>query len=303
MPGKVFKLEELSSVQIDQFDREKTAFFLPISPLEGHGAHLPLGVDYLNAIHFAETIADMVIAKRPEFDAILCPAVPLGSQVYRQPGSFRIGNRALYRLVYDLGESLATWGFKYIFLLSGHGAPKHIVALETASRNISKKYKAQMHNLSGALAVRFLSGEFNMRISKLLSHQLTETQQGQLKSDIHGGWWETSMMLLLRPDLVNPIYKELPETRRLSKNKGPKTGYYGSPALASREFAEKSLEVMAGEAFEIIDRIFSGKNRKTDTLSPLFNIYFLRPNFGLYAFTIIASLILLAIFSLLIFRS
>ena len=46
---KVILLEELNWKQIDAFDRKKTVFFLPISPLEEHGPHLPVGTDYLTA--------------------------------------------------------------------------------------------------------------------------------------------------------------------------------------------------------------------------------------------------------------
>ena len=36
---KIIKFEELSWKKIDNLDRNKTIFFLPISPLEEHGPH------------------------------------------------------------------------------------------------------------------------------------------------------------------------------------------------------------------------------------------------------------------------
>ncbi len=41
----MIKFEELNWKELDEFDREKTVFFLPISPMEEHGPHLPLGTD------------------------------------------------------------------------------------------------------------------------------------------------------------------------------------------------------------------------------------------------------------------
>jgi len=38
---KVIQMEELSWKQIEGLDKKKTIFFLPISPLEEHGPHLP----------------------------------------------------------------------------------------------------------------------------------------------------------------------------------------------------------------------------------------------------------------------
>lgn len=40
---KVIQLEEMSWKQIEELDNEKTIFFIPVSPLEEHGPHLPVG--------------------------------------------------------------------------------------------------------------------------------------------------------------------------------------------------------------------------------------------------------------------
>ena len=49
MHGKPLKFEELNCDELKAFDKEKTVFFVPISPLEQHGPHLPVGVDMFNA--------------------------------------------------------------------------------------------------------------------------------------------------------------------------------------------------------------------------------------------------------------
>ena len=95
-----------------------------------------------------------------------------------------------------------------------------------------------MHDLFGAIAVRFLRGQFTELISARLPNPLSEQEKELLKEDIHGGWWETSMMLMLHPELVGK-YDNLPSTRRADKKNG--TGYFGSPSMASREFAELEL--------------------------------------------------------------
>jgi creatinine amidohydrolase len=301
MPGRIYKLEELSSPAVAALDRQKTAFFISISPLEGHGPHLPLGVDYFDGNYFAETTAQRLLSKRPDFDIVICPGIPLGAQVYRQPGSIRTDPHALYQVVDGLGESLAFWGFRYIFILSGHGSPRHIVALESACLKISRKFKIQMHNLSGALAIRFLKGEFVERISNSLAKPLTPDEKELLKGDIHGGWWETSMMLLLRPDLVRD-FKGLGTIKRDEKDPKIKRGYFGSPSLASREFAEASLRVMTEEGIGIVERVLDSKNKRSDTVSVLYKFYFFRP-YSTYRIVIIAmSIIILILLGLLILR-
>jgi len=273
----LLKYEELSSQRLANLDRDKTAFFVPISPLEGHGPHLPLGVDYFNAVFFAESIARITLQRRPDFQAVLMPGIPLGTGVYRQPGSVRISSISLYDLVKGLGGSLASWDFRYIFLLSGHGSPKHIVAIDSACLKISRKHNINMHNLSGSLAIRFLKGEFTERISSLMPRPFTDEDREHFKTDIHGGWWETSMMLLLRPDLVDVDYANLPSVKKDRNNIS--SGYYGSPARADKAFAEASIKVMAEEAAKIVERILAGDGKPTDTISPLHKMLPLRPHF------------------------
>jgi creatinine amidohydrolase len=279
MPGRILKYEELSSPEFAALDKNKTVVFLPVSPLEGHGPHLPVGVDYFDAIYFAESLAKEIINRNPEFDAIHYPALPFGTQVYHQDGSIRIKPTTMFELIKGIGESLASNGFKYVFLLSGHGSPKDIVAIETACIKVSKKAKIQMHNLSGALAVRFLKGEFNEKISELMDKPLTETEKNQLSKDIHGGWWETSMMLLLKPELVNSSYKTLPDNQKNPGSKTDKPGYYGSPSKGSAEFAEISLKVLSEEVLQTAEQCINGQDISEKSTSSLYKIKLLRPNF------------------------
>jgi len=280
MAGRLLRIEELSSTALADLDKEKTAIFIPISPIEGHGSHLPLGVDFFNAEFFAEKAARISIEKRPDFDAVVCRGIPLGTQLYKQPGSLRIDGVTLYKIMTSVGASLAIWGYRYIFILSGHGSPKDIVALEAACRKVSRRFSIRMHNLSGAMAIRFLSGEFTERISANLSRPLTDEERALLKKDTHGGWWETSMMLYLRPELVDEQYRSLPDTEKGSKN--PEPGYYGSPSRASKEFAEVSTRVMVEEAGQVIARCLGGEDVTAETTSPLYRIIFLRPGFQKY---------------------
>jgi creatinine amidohydrolase len=280
MAGRLLKIEELSSTALADLDKEKTAIFIPISPIEGHGSHLPLGVDFFNAEFFAEKAARISIEKRPDFDAVVCRGIPLGTQLYKQPGSLRIDGATTYKIMTSVGASLAVWGYKYIFVLSGHGSPKDIVALEAACRKVSRKFGIRMHNLSGAMAVRFLSGEFTEQISANLSRPLTEEEKSLLKKDTHGGWWETSMMLYLRPELVDQQYRLLPDAEKGRTN--PESGYYGSPSRASIEFAEVSIQVMVEEAGRVIARCLDGDDVTAETTSPLYRIIFLRPGFKKY---------------------
>src|SRR5256885_4246708 len=69
----------MSTPAVDALDRAKTVVLLTISPLETHGPHLPVGVDAFTARHFAQTIADRLVAPPPGLSAVLVPTLHLRS--------------------------------------------------------------------------------------------------------------------------------------------------------------------------------------------------------------------------------
>jgi creatinine amidohydrolase len=294
MPGKIIRMEGISSTELSGLDPLRTVILLPISPLEGHGPHLPLGVDFFNAVFFAENMARTITERKPEYDVLLFPAIPLGTQVYKLPGSVRVSGRVLYKIVYSFAESVSTWGFKYVFLLSGHGSPKDIVAIETACLRASRRFKLQMYSLSGWLAVKFLRGDFIDGISELLSSPMTAEQRKLLKYDYHGGLWETSMMLMHHPELVKGDYRSLPAVDK-SDASAQFVGYYGSPADADIDFARASIEVMSREAYAAVEEILGGRDLHAGLLSPLYKILPLRPGFLPWILAISLSAIALII--------
>ena len=84
------------------------------------------------------------------------------------------------------------------------------------------------------------------------------------------------MMLYLKPDLVAPIFKTLPDTR---SDGNPKPHYYGSPSKATAEFAEVSLAVLSEETANTIADCLSGQDVSPKTTSPFYRVLPLRPNF------------------------
>ena len=70
---KIIKFEELTWKHIERLDRNKTIFFLPISPMEEHGPHLPIGTDYLIIKDAATEAIKFLNKKRPDLKFILLP--------------------------------------------------------------------------------------------------------------------------------------------------------------------------------------------------------------------------------------
>lgn len=283
----IHRLEELSTRTLDALDRTRTVIILAVSPLEEHGPHLPLGVDAFIARHFAQAIAERLVAERPGWTVVLAPTLHLGSFTFDAVGTVRVRQRVVRDAVVDYGDSLARAGFRYILVANGHAGPGHLVALEEASAIVSRRHGVAMASFTGHLAWEFLRGRYLPRVEAALGRALTEEERRAFAEDAHGGFWETSMLLLLRPDLVDDAYRELPPARysrlaRVRPNyplKHGGQGYVGHPAMADPAFARATAEVLIGEALELANGLLDGRIRPGSPRSPFSVVPFFRTNF------------------------
>jgi creatinine amidohydrolase len=280
-------LEELSSRALDALDRERTVVLLVASPLEEHGPHLPVGVDAFAARHFAQSVAERVVATRPGWAAVLAPTLHLGSFTFDAVGTVRVRQRVVRDTLVDYGASLARAGFRWILIANGHGGPGHLTALEEAAAIVSRRHRVTMASFTGHLAWEFLRGRYLDRIQTRLGRALSPAERRAFTEDAHGGWFETSLMLLLRPDLVDDAYRELPPARyslvaRARPNyplRNGGQGYVGHPALADPAFATAAVDVLMDEAMALVDGLIEGHLRPGQRRSPFFAIPFFRTNF------------------------
>jgi creatinine amidohydrolase len=283
----VYRLEEMSTPALDRLDRERTVVVLTVSPLEEHGPHLPVGVDALAARHFAEAIGERLVASRPGWSVVLLPTLHLGSFTFDAVGTIAVRQRVVRDAVVDYGDSLARAGFRWILVANGHAGPGHLTALDEAAAIVTRRHGVTMASFTGHLAWEFLRGRFVDRIETELGRGLTAAERDALAEDAHGGWWETSLMLLLRPELVDESYRTLPPARyplaaRVVPNyplRNGGQGYVGHPALADPAFAKATVEVLLDEAMTIVEGLLDGRLRPSDRRSPFFQVPFLRTNF------------------------
>jgi hypothetical protein len=144
-----------------------------------------------------------------------------------------------------------------------------------------------MASFTGYLAWEFLRGRFLPRIEAALGRPLSEAERQAFSEDAHGGWWETSIMLVLRPDLVDEGYRRLPAARysladRLRPNYAVRDGgpgYVGHPAMADAAFARVTTQVLMDEAMAVVEGLLDGRLRPSQRRSPFFSIPFLRTGF------------------------
>ena len=264
----VHLLEEMSTPALDALDRARTVVLLTVSPLETHGPHLPVGVDAFTARHFAQTIADRLVATREGWTALLAPTLYLGSFTFETVGTVSVRQHVVRDALVDYGEAFARAGFRYVVIANGHGGPGHLAALEEAADLVSRRHGITMASFTGHLAWQFMRGRYAGKIEAALGRALTAEEQSAFSEDAHGGWWETSLMLLLRPDLVDGSYRTLPPARyswreRVVPNYAVRSGgqgYVGHPALADAAFARATTDVLMTEAMAIVDGLLDGRH-------------------------------------------
>lgn len=300
----IYKLEELNYVQLQELDKKHTVFFLTISPLEEHAPFLPIGTDVFNASYFAQSTAEDLVQNKPDYNVVLIPPLYLGTYVFKFVGSVRHRQKVILDVLKDYGQSIARWGLDKIVLFSAHGGAGHISVLEESARKVSKKYKIRMVSLTGKIATDFLFGKYVEKIQANLQRPLDEKEVENLKFDYHAGWWETSMMLKLRPDLVKESYKEFPPV--LIKNPlqlksdaalklGKGLGYFGTPSFADKKLAEASFKVLKEEGMKIIYRFLKGEDVTAETTSLAYKSLIFRTSFR-RNFLILLVLVLVLLF-------
>jgi len=229
---KLIKFEELSWKQINELDKNKTIFFLPISPMEEHGPHLPVGTDYLTARDTVTEAIKALSVKKPELTYVLLPAIPLGYCEFNTdfPGSMSISGKTVRDIIYGIGSSLGNHGFKYLMICTYHMAIVHLKGIYSAKKKLESKYNMK---ICEPWSPYFHSNEIHKREPKLGFDTTKE---------VHAGFRETSLMKYQYPYLVDESYKNLQSIYRdmnsprvvgkSFKQLGLKEGYIGSPAKA-----------------------------------------------------------------------
>ena len=165
------KLEELSSSELRRVAESGVATaVVPFGSVEDHGGHLPLGSDALLADFVGEAVAERL-------DAVLAPTVRVGcAEAHMQgSGTLSVPPETLRDVALHIARSLITHGFRLIVLLSTHGGNQAVV--EEAARQLNKQHPEVL-----AFAPRGDVGP---------------------APGVRSGKWLTSVMLVVRPDLVD----------------------------------------------------------------------------------------------------
>ena len=175
---------DLKTTDFAALDWARTIVVAPIAAIEQHGPHLPLGVDAMIMEGMIARIAPLLPAA-PR--ALFMPMQSVGvSTEHRDfPGSLSLKASTALAVLTELFDGPIANGAKKLLILNSHGGNSALVtqaALELRAR-------------WGVLAVTCSFARFGYPPGLFSADEL--------RHGVHGGAVETSLMLHLRPDLVD----------------------------------------------------------------------------------------------------
>lgn len=275
----VLRLEEMTMPEIDGLDRHRTLIAIPISPIEAHGPHLPVGTDGFMANEMVDEVLARLAARRPDWTFVRTPWLPVGCYTLRLPGSIEVPQRVVRDLLAAYGRAFADQGFLHIVVMNGHGGPGHGAAIEEACRLVSRRRGARMIYPLGRLLTDIMKGRLADRIGEHLGRPLTDEERHQLAHDYHAGRMETSLGLYKLPHLVKGDPHELPPVVESMVGmmrywwgdkigRGP--GYMGFPAEAHPEMGRAIENAVCDVVAGTVERMLDGEDLRRETASEFY---------------------------------
>jgi creatinine amidohydrolase len=240
MPRSTVRYDELLPREVTSARKKCPLAWLPIGTLEWHGPHNPFGLDTIIAHELALRAAAragglvmpsltwgeprefMHIETNPDTREAVQEAMRLPRANFRR--GFMGGNpfseqAHFYNdLLFHCYRQIESHGFRAIVVVVGHFPLRHFV------------------NFTAAVFMR----ESGVKVECCMPHELIADQAHKLGGAIgdHGGRWETSVLLALRPDLV--------DLSRLDKNSRKNPAGVGGehPRKATPEFGQRCVDAM-----------------------------------------------------------
>ena len=175
---------DLRAPDVAGLDPMATIAVLPLAAVEQHGPHLPVGTDSLIARGMLDTVAGLCPA---DLDLLVLPVQAVGksNEHLWAKGTLTLSAETALAAWLDIGLSVARAGLRKIILVNSHGGNTDLMSI------LARELRVR----AGMLAVRCSWSAMGVPEGIYSERERT--------FGIHGGDYETSVMLHLRPDLVH----------------------------------------------------------------------------------------------------
>ena len=178
------QLGDLRAPELPSALTRDSIIVLPLGAIEQHGPHLPLNTDFV----VADAVANAAVKEfGEETQAWILPTLPFtkSNEHAWSGGTMWLSAQTMMSVLDDIARSVASTSARKILFVNGHGGNSALTAM--MNREIRLKYGLQT----------------------FLAHPHMPADQGgssaasELGMGVHGGMDETSVMLHLRPELVD----------------------------------------------------------------------------------------------------
>jgi creatinine amidohydrolase len=243
---------ELAGPSLAESVSESSLFIQPIGAVEHHGPHLPLGTDSIVVDELAKAVVDV----RRDLDLVMLPTLSYGLSTEHvwAPGTITLSASTVLAVLQDVAASVIRAGGKRLALFNGHGGNTHL--LRVAIREIRAATGLETYLLSGGLPP---------------DNGGPPTDPREEGLGIHGGIGETSVVLYLRPELVDmeKAERSVPswvheyrhvgfgksaEFAWLSSDLSP-SGVIGDPTLATVELGKEKFNASVDGLGLVLDEL------------------------------------------------
>ena len=250
------RLTECRSNEVAAMDKKNTIVVLPVAAHEQHGKHLPVGTD---TIILEGVLASFGRRVPADMDVLVLPVVAVGKSNEHMGfcGTLTYSMNTLAAIVRDIAKSVAHHGFEKLVLLNSHGGNTDV--LNACARDLRDDFGVR------PFVIDWWFTDFWADILK-------DIQESPRDGVFHACELETSLVMALRPDLVDE--KELVATfppEQMRRNKyvtvfGPvnmgwvtkditATGVIGDATKGTPEKGEKLLAFAGEKLVEVFREI------------------------------------------------
>ncbi len=227
---KKVQYEEMLPHELEEAIGKFPVAYVPLGSLEWHGRHLALGNDTIKAHAISVRTAQ-------KYGGVVVPGTYWGHMGHWKPGCHPgLSADLVDRLYTEIFKGLITVGFKVVIGVTGHDVKEQVASLQKAVDAISADGKAA--------GFAMMEGSLN---------------EGDPDVGMdHAAKWETSYLMVLRPDLV---YMEKIRHEDLESESGRKEAGIGGldPRIhASREVGEKAIALMVDRIGQKAQELLAG---------------------------------------------
>jgi len=234
--------QDMTTEDFARLDSKHVIAILPVAAIEQHGPHLPVCADACANKAVIERMLELVPTKLP---ITVLPMMPVGKSNEHSdfPGTLTLKPETLQHLWTEIAESVYLVGIRKLVLYNTHGGQPQIMDI----------------------VARDLRVRLNMLVVVVNQYSLYPNDlfpEDEMKYGIHGGSVETSVMLYLRPDLVDmskaqnfrPLMKDLEGDFNQLSVTGPTRIGWQSQDLNPAGVVGNALDADAERGAKLIDQ-------------------------------------------------